>query len=440
MGSLLVDSSPSKKFFLDMITKDVSVESCIMDLIDNSIDAHKRLKQGKESTINIQYSLEDDYFSICDDCGGMSKKTAQEKAFKFGNQEERYSNALGMYGIGMKRSIFKIGKDFVVESKTDDDSFKVYMTQEEWLKLDDVWKFYYEDVEHNFENGVHICITNLSDSLKEFLGRKANIDNLRKKIGSAYRELLAKDIKITLNKKVVEYVSETFYECDFLQTYVKSIDVPGINIKIIAGLGSPNPKEAGWNIVSNGRIIIEKNRTELTGWEMQYNAEEEDNIDEVLDQKKVPAYHNDFARFRGYVFLTSEDANLLPLNTTKDGIDEQHKIYRLILKEMIDVLKLMLPKIRELMKVTRACKSQMKEIPEIAFVPKNISELSTLETRTFKLELSEFEASDKMKNIPVYLSARMVDRLKTFFEVKSNRELGDEILRFVLERIEIQDE
>lgn len=135
-----------------MITKDVSVESCIMDLIDNSIDAHKRLKQGKESTINIQYSIEEDFFSICDDCGGMSKLTAQEKAFKFGNQEQRHSNTLGMYGIGMKRSIFKIGKDFVVESKTDQDSFKVYMTQKEWLELEDVWKFYYEDVEYDFNN------------------------------------------------------------------------------------------------------------------------------------------------------------------------------------------------------------------------------------------------------------------------------------------------
>lgn len=440
MGSLLVDSSPSKKFFLDMITKDVSVESCIMDLIDNSIDAHKRLKQGKESTINIQYSIEEDFFSICDDCGGMSKLTAQEKAFKFGNQEQRHSNTLGMYGIGMKRSIFKIGKDFVVESKTDQDSFKVYMTQKEWLELEDVWKFYYEDVEYDFNNGVHIFISSLSDSLKEFLSRKVNIDNLRKKIGSAYRELLAKDITIVLNDRKIESVSEIFYECDFMKTLVKTIATPGVDIKIIAGIGSPNPKDAGWNIVSNGRVIIEKNRTELTGWEMQYNSEEDDDIDEVLDKKKVPAYHNDFARFRGYVFLTSDDANLLPLNTTKDGIDEQHKIYRLILKEMIDVLKLMLPKIRELMKVTRICKSEMKETPESTFVQISMFELLELETNQFKLELSEFASSDKIKSVPVYLPAKMLDRLKTFFEVKSNRELGDELLTFVLERIDIQDE
>lgn len=440
MGSLLVDSSPSKKFFLDMITKDVSVESCIMDLIDNSIDAHKRLKQGKESTINIKYSIEEDFFSICDDCGGMSKLTAQEKAFKFGNQEQRHSNTLGMYGIGMKRSIFKIGKDFVVESKTDQDSFKVYMTQKEWLELEDIWKFYYEDVEYDFNNGVNIFISSLSESLKEFLSRKVNIDNLRKKIGSAYRELLAKDITIVLNDRKIDSVSEIFFECGFMKTFVKSIATPGVDIKIIAGIGSPNPKDAGWNIVSNGRVIIEKNRTELTGWEMQYNSEEDDDIDEVLDKKKVPAYHNDFARFRGYVFLTSDNANLLPLNTTKDGIDEQHKIYRLILKEMIDVLKLMLPKIRELMKVIRICKSEMKETPESTFVPISMFELLELETNQFKLELSEFTSSDKIKSVPVYLPAKMLDRLKTFFEVQSNRELGDELLTFVLERIDIQDE
>lgn len=45
MNNLLVDSSPSKEFFLNMIIKDVTVESSILDLIDNSIDAYKRKKR-----------------------------------------------------------------------------------------------------------------------------------------------------------------------------------------------------------------------------------------------------------------------------------------------------------------------------------------------------------------------------------------------------------
>lgn len=42
-NNLIVNSSPSKTFFIDMITKDVSVESAILDLIDNAIDSHKKV-------------------------------------------------------------------------------------------------------------------------------------------------------------------------------------------------------------------------------------------------------------------------------------------------------------------------------------------------------------------------------------------------------------
>lgn len=44
-NNLIVNSSPSKTFFIDMITKDVSVESAILDLIDNAIDSHKKHKK-----------------------------------------------------------------------------------------------------------------------------------------------------------------------------------------------------------------------------------------------------------------------------------------------------------------------------------------------------------------------------------------------------------
>lgn len=444
MSELLVNSAPSKDFFIKMITKDVTVESCILDLIDNSIDSHKKQKNGMPSTIKISFSLEEDVFSICDDCGGMSKVIAQEVAFKFGNEGKRNSGVLGMYGIGMKRSIFKIGEDFVVYSKTNEDSFKVFMNQEEWLKLkkegEEVWKFYYEDCENEFDNGVYIVVKKLSSSLREYLSRPINIDKLRRKIGSAYRDLLSKNIRIEINGEPVEYISEVLYEADFLKTYVKTIhSIPGMKIKIIAGIGDPKPKQAGWNIISNGRVIIESNRDELTGWDAEYDAEEDD-VDEVLSQRTVPAYHNDFARFRGFVFLYSDDSNLLPLNTTKDGIDEQHKIYRFIFKEMNDALRIILPKLREFIQVSRELKNADKVAPEAFFVAKSVSDYYSQENSKFKFEVSEYKASDTIKNISMRIPAKRVEFLKDFFDVKTNKELGEKILNFLIERIDLQDE
>ena len=351
-NNLIVNSSPSKTFFIDMITKDVSVESAILDLIDNAIDSHKKhKKRGEKSKIQITLDLKNDYFSIEDNCGGMTKEDAVNKAFKFGNNESRSAGALGMYGIGMKRSIFKIGSDFEVQSKTDSDSFIVYMNKDEWLTLidpmtkEDIWKFYIEDRDYEFEPGVRIHISNLSEALKTYLKWAKNISDLKEKIASAYRDILNQDVIIQLNGEIVVYTHETLYESTFIRSYVRSYDIRDLKIKIIAGMGTASPKEAGWNVVCNGRTIIERDRSELTGWETSYSSEDEGDLDFKLvnSEKTLPAFHNDFARFRGYVYIISDDANELPLNTTKDGIDKQHPIYEFIYSEMVNIMHKMLP-------------------------------------------------------------------------------------------------
>lgn len=442
MSNLLVNSSPSKEFFLNMITKDVTVESCILDLIDNSIDSHKRKKVGKVSKIDIEFSIEEDYFAITDNCGGMSKEDAKNKAFRFGNNEIRKNGALGMYGIGMKRSIFKIGRDFVVESKTEVDSFKVYMTRDEWIELknsegDEAWKFYLDDCDFDMECGVAIKIRGLSDSLKSYLKWTKNIENLKTKIASSYRDAIKNDVSIRVNGESIIYADEALYESPLLQPYVNTFILKDANIRVIAGVGDPAPKEAGWNIVCNGRTVIERDRTELTGWESNYSIEDDEDLDAVLSDgsKSIPAFHNDFARFRGYVYIDAEDANKLPLNTTKDGIDRQHPIYEFIFKEMIIVMKKVLPALRKLQEVNRECKAESKVSPITEFSKKSLISLSQQSKNKFVLDLENYKASDKIKSVPMYVNEKELIKLKRFFEVNTNKELGEKMYNFVLERV-----
>lgn len=449
MDNLLVNSSPSKEFFLNMITKDVTVESSILDLIDNSIDAYKREKEGiKQGIIEISYSITDDYFSINDNCGGMSKEIAINKAFRFGNERDRDAGTLGMYGIGMKRSIFKIGSDFIVESKTDTDSYKVYMNRDEWTKLkdqktnDDIWKFHLDDVELNFDNGVHIKIERLSDSLKTYLKMRNNVVTLREKIGSAYRELLENGITISINGEKIYYSSESLYKANFLTPYVNSYHIgknKEIAIKIIAGVGEPSPKDAGWDIICNGRAVIQKDRTELTGWESTYDSEEETGVDEAFQGKIIPAFHNDFARFRGYVYIDCDDPNQLPLNTTKDSIDQQHFVYQFIFQEMRNAMRCILPKLRKLQETIRDCKRESKIPPNEEFQEEKVTTYLASKKTEFRLELSEYHATEKRKMIPLYLKEETVEEWKTHFQAETNKALGEEIKRFVQERL-ITDE
>lgn len=445
MNNLLVDSSPSKEFFLNMITKDVTVESSILDLIDNSIDAFKRMNdRTRQGVIKISYSISQDYFSIDDNCGGMTKEIAISKAFRFGNNREREAGTLGMYGIGMKRSIFKIGSDFVVESKTDSDSFKVYMDHDEWINLRDeetkadLWKFHLDDVPLDFEKGVHIRIENLSDSLKTYLKVKNNVETLKEKIGSAYGNLLGNGITISINDEKIHYSNEYLYEADFLKTYVNSNVIGAdkdIQIRIVAGVGNPSPKEAGWDIVCNGRAVIQNDRTELTGWESTYDLEEESSVDEAFEGKTIPAFHNDFARFRGYVYIDCDDPNKLPLNTTKDSIDKQHFVYQYIFREMRNVMRMILPELRKLQAVIRECKRETKVPPNEEFHKQKVTTYLSAAKTEFRLELSEYHASEKIKNIPIYLDEKTVEKWKIYFEADTNRALGEKIKKFVQERV-----
>ena len=42
VGTFSIDTSPSKAMVVDSLIRDISTEAAIFDLIDNSIDEHKR--------------------------------------------------------------------------------------------------------------------------------------------------------------------------------------------------------------------------------------------------------------------------------------------------------------------------------------------------------------------------------------------------------------
>jgi hypothetical protein len=132
-----VKAKPHKRFFIDMITRDISLEACVLDLIDNSVDgatrasdespAPKRAKSPKPHPLSsggsryhgykIEVEFSKSSFSIADNCGGIPVIIACEYAFNFGRDPSEPTDAdteagIGIYGIGMKRALFKLGSMF----------------------------------------------------------------------------------------------------------------------------------------------------------------------------------------------------------------------------------------------------------------------------------------------------------------------------------------
>ena len=80
----IIHAEPSKAFFIDMLTRDISLSECILDLIDNSVHSTIRGNdldvmqllidpQAKKNRISaeINISFSSDKFSIVDTCGGI---------------------------------------------------------------------------------------------------------------------------------------------------------------------------------------------------------------------------------------------------------------------------------------------------------------------------------------------------------------------------------
>jgi hypothetical protein len=52
-----VDANPTKAFFVRMITRDISLEDCILDLIDNSVDGAWKLEGGRTMSLTDDTDL-----------------------------------------------------------------------------------------------------------------------------------------------------------------------------------------------------------------------------------------------------------------------------------------------------------------------------------------------------------------------------------------------
>src|SRR5262245_30807145 len=115
---------PTKRFFVSMLTRDISLADAILDLIDNCLDGALRLV-GSDSVDYkrhlVRITLAADRFAIEDNCGGIPREVAKNYAFKMGREpgddRDLDSETIGMYGVGMKRAIFKMGREAVVRTR-----------------------------------------------------------------------------------------------------------------------------------------------------------------------------------------------------------------------------------------------------------------------------------------------------------------------------------
>jgi Histidine kinase-, DNA gyrase B-, and HSP90-like ATPase len=346
----VINANPTKEFFVAVLVRDISLEDAIAELIDNSIDGAKKLATDDNFSmfwVNLKYDKTN--FLIEDNCGGIPVEIAKDYAFRFGRSQETPQNyspelPIGQFGVGMKRSLFRIGNYFTIESTSKTSSFGMDVDVNRW-KSKPRWEFEFnKKYEINEQNSIEICktnivVTSLHNNVSDDFGSNSFALKLKSKIESVHSEVLKKGIKITINGVILNGHYDELLKSDKIKPFYEKVKIPNAKIeaKIFAGISEPSNQNYGWYIYCNGRQVLRADRTKLTGWDSK--IEESIELDESNGSITTPKPHNQFARFRGYVYFESKDASLLPWNTSKSGINDNSEAYQYVRLQMIKALR-----------------------------------------------------------------------------------------------------
>lgn len=349
--------NPVKSFFVHMLTRDIFLEDAILDLLDNCIDGIQRIEPRADLAKSKPYNgywakinLSGGKFEIQDNCGGIPWEY-HEYAFLMGRSKQRKINdgpkPVGVYGVGMKRAIFKIGEEAVIETHAKDKSYKVHLTPE-WIKNDDTWDVEPAVIKKERVNGTRITVTRILPAINAQF-RSIDFENtFRSKIATHFAFIMGKGFRIYVNGKEVIPKSLRFMFEEFkrkepiIQPFIYKAKISDVDVFVSVGFTRPIPSaeeasdslgnykdkyssaEAGWSIICNDRTVLYCDKTAVTGWGVS----------------GVPQYHMQFIAIAGIVIFDSEKPELLPTTTTKRGIDGNSELYLHVRDKMIEGMKL----------------------------------------------------------------------------------------------------
>ena len=340
IGTFSVDTRPTKKMVVGSLTRDISVEAAVFDLIDNSIDAARDTifaRGNADQTdvlpdsykgFKIALSVGSNGCSIEDNCGGIGVEDLKTMVLRFG-QRSSHPMGIGIFGLGLNRALFKLGSVSHLKTDTGSQRAELVLNVDDYLRSDD-WNLPAEEFKSSGKVGTSIGITHPSDEIAKSLGDKDWIEKYRTEIGRRYARFIRKGLQIQFNKVVVSD-GEVHIRDDgpFPEEY-KFYKKDGVTIHIRVGQhcdhrftaepdydkdrNEPLTPQFGWTVICNDRAIVVSDQTWKTGWERKF--------------------HSEFYGFVGIVSFDAKDPAKLPWDTTKFDVDMNNPAYQTALTDM----------------------------------------------------------------------------------------------------------
>jgi len=327
----------------------------------------------------------------------------------------------------MKRTFFKLGRFFRVDSATSKSHFEMEVNVDDWLNQGgetDSWHFDFKTVREKIKMpagkvGTKILVNQLLDEPSQSFALNGFAKELEQGISEGHALVLAAGLEISLNgvhlshhplellqsnEIIPAYVERMFYEKD---------DHP-VKVRIYAGVSQRQKEDGGWYVFCNGRMVVRADQSILTGWGDGEGA-------------TMPKYHPDFAFFRGYIFFDCENASRLPWTTTKTGVDSDSWLYRTAREDMIQFTKPVLKFLRDL----------ATERAEVASGDRNSSAMEKAVMHSESCAITQIKprsafigprpqptTGPKMQKIQYSKPADEVNKVKAYLGVRSYTDVG----------------
>lgn len=341
MTTIEADASPEKRLFISLITRDISLIDAFLDVIDNSINAAleplaDQLKTADDyqqvlgesrskPKVTISITFNRTSILVTDNASGISSNAAKDDVFRFGPREHsgEVSDRLSVYGIGLKRAMFKFGDRIQIISDHQDGGFELDLNVPRWERLQQQrWTFEITPRSPTKKDrGTQIEVTKLHDDVVSRLQDGLFERQLIDRVARTYSFFIGRIVNIEINGNQI--AKESFeigsnYSSDKFKAGRVSCNITA-GIALTEHGGTYKDRNSGWFIFCNGRAVLSADKSTLTGW----------------GGGGLPIFQPKHRPFLGTVFFVSADPEALPWTTTKSSVNEESSVWQQARRHMV---------------------------------------------------------------------------------------------------------
>ncbi len=177
---------------LTALKSDVTLESAILELCDNALDAWKRTNNHHGSAqinIDVDTTGKKTELIIRDDTGGVPREEAA-MLFGLGRTAKQNNGSIGTFGVGAKKSLVNLGIPFTIRSRDQDapEGWK-FRIDEEWFEDDSDWS-----VPLHSDKELDPGITEITIEDLNYEWSEKTTSELRNRLGEAYNYFLSEEM------------------------------------------------------------------------------------------------------------------------------------------------------------------------------------------------------------------------------------------------------